>query len=397
MATTIKDIAKDVGVNVATVSCALNDKPGVSPELRALIQRKAEELHYVPHGQARGLVMRQTETVGLLYGDETSMFLSNPFYAEVLAGVEGEMRKRGFSLMFSSTAGDGLNSPTHIPKFVAEHRVDGILIIGALEDETIRSLKEIDLPFLVIDYHLPDAAVDAVLVDNRRGARMATEHLVELGHHQLAFVGGAPLDHGNFSERLEGYREALIDAGLPIRDELICGGDVEGGFESTKRILEEHPKVTAVVACNDANALGAIRAAHVTGHKVPVDVSVVGFDDIAAATQSWPCLTTVRVNKRAMGRTAARRLCHKMRGDETNHNTRNRLPTGACGARFDCARFFCSVDGVVRGTDGDDQASRVSVTDKVWGRSGRRSVEALNPTLDPALSRLHLIQPLSRS
>ena len=312
MKATIKDIAKALGVNVGTVSRALNDKPGVSPELRKRIIRKAAELDYRPNGHARGLVTQRTETIGLLSGVETSAFLSNPFYAGVFAGIEAETREHNYALMFASATGESPVSMGHLPKFVVEHRVDGLLIVGAVEPNVISSLQSTKRSFVLVDYHLPDDGIDTVVTNNVRGGKTATEHLISLGHRNIAFVGGEPLDRGNFGERLEGYREALSDAGIPIREEFVQGGDIVGGYDAMMTILDRAPEVTAIVGCNDANALAAMGALREKGITVPKDMSVIGFDDIPASQESWPPLSTMRVDKISMGRKAAQRLLQKL-------------------------------------------------------------------------------------
>jgi LacI family transcriptional regulator len=308
MRSTIKDLAKALGVNVGTVSRALNDKPGVSPELRRRIVRKAKELNYRPSGHARGLVTQRTETIGLLSGEETSVFLSNPFYAGVFAGIETETRLHNYALMFASVAGENRAAHGGLPKFIAERRADGVLVVGAVELSMINLLRSSGFPFVVVDYHLPEGGLETVVTDNVGGGRTATEHLLQQGHRHIAFVGGGPLDHGNFFERLQGYREALAAAGIRYRPELVQGGGIVDGFNSTLRILDRAPEVTAIVGCNDANAMAAMAALRTRNLEVPGRVSVIGFDDIPEATDSWPPLTTMRVDRFAMGRKAAERL-----------------------------------------------------------------------------------------
>ncbi len=312
MRATIKDIAKVIGVNVGTVSRALNDKPGVSDELRRRIVRKAAELDYQPNGHARGLVTQRTETIGLISGIETGSFLSNPFYAEVFAGIEVETRENNYALMFASTAGENPTSLGQLPKFIVEHRVDGVLVVGAVEANVLTLLQSLKYPFVLVDYHLPTEGMDTVVTSNTRSARTATEHLVQLGHRHIAFVGGAPLDRGNFAERLQGYREALEAHSIAYREKLVQEGALVGGHESVMAVLNRAPEITAVIGCNDANALAAMGALRGKGMDVPRDMSVVGFDDIPAARESWPPLTTVRVDKMAMGRKAAQRLMQKL-------------------------------------------------------------------------------------
>ena len=312
MRSTIKDLAKALNVNVGTISRALNNKPGVSVELRKKIVRKAAELEYRPNGHARGLVTQRTETIGLLSGAETHAFLSNPFYAGIFAGIESETREHNYALMFASAIEEGSISMGQLPKFIVEHRVDGLLIVGAVEVHVIQLLQSSHYPFVMVDYHLPDGSMDTVVTNNTRGMCIATEHLLQLGHRHIGFVGGYPLDRGNYYERLLGYREALEAAGIPYRPELVQGTALVSGYESTLKILETEPKVTALVACNDANALAAIGALRTKGLEVPKDVSVVGFDDIPAAQEAWPSLTTMRVDKIAMGRKSAQRLMQKL-------------------------------------------------------------------------------------
>lgn len=312
MRVTIKDIAREMKVNVATVSRALNEKPGVSPDLRRQIQKKAAELHYFPHGHARGLVTQRMETVGLLFDAETSHFLANPFYGEVLAGVEEELRQHNYAMMFASTSSVEPEEASRIPKFVMERRVDGIVVVGSVDREVLRNLDRMGVPFVLVDYHLPDMELDVVIMDNRKGGRRVTEYLIELGHRRIAFVGGCPLDEGNYAERLGGYCDALRAAGMAVDEGLIQEGTVVGGYDSLLKVLDRCSDVTAVVACNDANAFGAMRAAQARGLQVPEQLSIAGFDNLQSAAESYPPLTTVQVDKRTMGRTAVQRLVQKM-------------------------------------------------------------------------------------
>lgn len=311
MRATIKDIAKALNVNVGTVSRALNDKPGVSAELRRRIVRKAADIGYRPNGHARGLVTHRTETIGLLSGRSTEEFLSNAFYTGVFAGIEAETREHNYAMMFASVTNDAMAAHGPLPKFIMEHRVDAVMVVGAVELFVVENLKAMRYPFVMVDYHMPDDSVDTVVTNNARGARVATEHLIGLGHRAIAFVGG-PLDRGNFVERMQGYREALEAAGIPLRPELVQGGDQVGGYQALEKILAKVSDVTAVVACNDANALAVITGLRSRGLEVPRDISVVGFDDIPAAKESWPPLTTMKVDKVAMGRKAAQRVLQKL-------------------------------------------------------------------------------------
>jgi LacI family transcriptional regulator len=218
--------------------------------------------------------------------------------------------------MFASVAPAQGVPIDHLPKFLVENRVDGVLVVGAVEPPILEYLREGATPFVMIDYHLPSVGMDTVVTDNRRGGRTVTEHLLELGHRNIAFVGGSPLDHGNFGERLQGYREALEAAGIAYDEKLVQSGDMVGGYDSVLEVWDRVEGVTAVVGCNDANALAAMAALKDRGLRVPNDVSVVGYDDIPAARESDPPLTTMKVDRYAMGCKAAQRLVAKLKKDD---------------------------------------------------------------------------------
>jgi DNA-binding LacI/PurR family transcriptional regulator len=191
--------------------------------------------------------------------------------------------------------------------------VDGVLVVGWIPRHVLDPLRKVGYPFVLVDYRFANEHADAVVTDNRKGMRTATEHLIKLGHQRIAFVGG-PLEEGNFRERLEGYREALEAAGLEFDDRLV--GELTENQEretAVLRVSERSLGTSAIVASNDLVALDVIRILSESGRKIPSEISVVGFDDIQAASYSHPPLTTMRVDKQAMGRRAAQRLLERLR------------------------------------------------------------------------------------
>ncbi|MDD2237300.1 MAG: LacI family DNA-binding transcriptional regulator, partial [Kiritimatiellae bacterium] len=304
MTATLHDIAERLGINICTVSRALNDKPGVGPKMRRRVTKVALEMGYRPNIHARSLTNKRTEALGFLSGMEISSFLSNAFYTGVFAGIESEARALNYALMFDSVAESLDLARGYMPKMLAEHRVDGLLVVGAMDEVFFKAIKASGHPFVVVDYHLPGFDMDTVTIDNRRGGWLATEHLIERGHRRIAFIGGTPLTHGNFAERLEGYQNALAAHGLPRDEKLVQEGEVIGGGESIMQILKRAPDVTAAVACNDINALNAITTLEKTGRQIPRDFSIAGFDDIQEAQTSVPSLTTIHIDRPAMGRKA---------------------------------------------------------------------------------------------
>jgi len=311
MRTTIKDIAESLDVNMATVSRALSGKPGVSQKVRKQVKAKAAAMKYRPNVHARGLATNRTETIGLICDLPTEMLFANPFWGCVLAGIEAEARKHDYALMFASVPVDPKTGKQELPKFLAEHRVDGLLGIRAVSEGTLKMLLGSGYELVLIDCDTSKANIDTVLTDNHGGSRLATEHLINLGHRNIGFVG---TNSGNisFHQRFEGYQTALKEHGLPVWDHEIPEADDYGCDDSSMHLLDRRPDTTAIVCCNDDHALAAMRMLALRGLSVPKDISVVGFDDILPAAKSFPPLTTVRVDSRQMGRLATSRLIERL-------------------------------------------------------------------------------------
>ncbi len=311
MSPTIQDLAVELGVHKATVSRALSGRPGVSPAVRRRILDTAGHRGFFPHGPARTLATAKTETIALVFCDETSEFLTNPFYSRMLAGIATETTAHGYSLAFCSfsLSVPGIRSP--LPKILRERRADGFLFAGDQEDSLIKAAHNLGYPVVLADHQLGRGKFDTVVINNVAGGRRAVEHLIGLGHRQIGFVGGS-LRSPSFAERLEGYQEALAARGLPSRPGWIQLGESLGGFENMLKLLDLPKPPTAVFGCNDVNAVRAIRAIERRGLRVPEDVSVIGFDDSSRASESWPLVTTLRVDAAGMGRAAVRRLIERI-------------------------------------------------------------------------------------
>ena len=304
---TIQDLAAELGVHKATVSRAMSGKPGVSDRLRQKILRMATQRGFFPNGQARSLATARTETMALVFCDESSYFLTNPFYSKVLSGIASETVHRSFSLAFCSLSAHNQTAPRNpLPKIIRERRADGLLFVGDQDDQLIHYSHNLNLPLVLVDHRFGEGRYDSVAINNVGGARKAVDYLISLGHRRIGFVGGS-LRSPSFSERLDGYRQALLAAGL-LDENLIQLGDSHGGYETMSSLLALDNPPTAVFACNDMNAVRAIKAVHEQGLRVPDDISVIGFDDSSCATESWPQLTTIHVDAESMGRLAVQRL-----------------------------------------------------------------------------------------
>jgi len=313
---TLRDIAQAVGTTTSTVSRALNGKPGVSPALRARILEVARKLGYTPHAPARSLALKKTENIGLLIHKRQS-FSPTSFYGEIMAGAEAAATEAGYHLIFSTS------DSSVLPDILNTRKIDGLILAGCdFEVRFIRRLKRRGVPLVLVDNHLDPLEVDCVTIDNHGGAYAATSHLIALGHRKLAFVAET-LDNLSFSERFSGFRAALAEREIPLREEWVATGEPEGGegkdntyygLVAMRKILSVGSLPTAVVAANDAAAVGAMRAIKEAGLRIPDDIAIVGFDDAPWAAHLEPPLTTVRVDRHSMGRLAVRRLLELLDG-----------------------------------------------------------------------------------
>jgi LacI family transcriptional regulator len=285
---TIYDVARLAGVSTATVSRALNGTGQIAQATRVAIDAAVEQLGYQPNTVARSLVTKSTETIALLLPD-----ITNPFYAALVSGIQQRALETGHTMLLCTTEGDPEREEQYLTLLRAK-QVDGVLVDGlVLPPERIARFVREGLPIVCLDRDVDSAAVPLVQVDNRLGARMATEHLLSLGHTRIAHVQGAP-ELGISVERVQGYREALADAGISFDPHLLAIGSFteEGGYEAARSLLET-PGFTAVFAANDLSAIGVINAIVESGRRVPADVSIVGFDDLRLSRFTTPPLTTI--------------------------------------------------------------------------------------------------------
>jgi LacI family transcriptional regulator, galactose operon repressor len=301
---TIRDVAASSGVSTATVSRVLAGIGSPKPATVEAVMRAVEELHYRPSGVARSLRMRRTRTFGLIVTD-----IQNPFFPELVQAADLEARGRGYSILLGSAAYDESRA-MHYLDLMVDRRVDGLIIASSqLSEASWAWLASSPVPLVVVNAELSDRAINLVTSDNAGGARLATEHLLGLGHRKLAYIRGAEAFTADVP-RLTGFREACRAAGVPVEDtpELRGDGQFEGGEQAVAGLIRDGCQVTAIACYNDVTAIGALRALRSAGLRVPADVSVVGCDDIAAASWVSPALTTVAQQKTEMGRIAVERL-----------------------------------------------------------------------------------------
>ena len=319
--TTLSDIADSVGVTPMTVSRVINENGYVSDETREKVLRAAKDLNYRQNGLARALKRRSTETVGLVLGD-----ISNPYSTELARAVRETLLNHGYNL-FICISEHSAKEDIVAFKALADHSVDGIIVATRSNengDKYLRGIVESNLPVVVIGRDFQHEDVDFVSPDNLKGGFEATQHLIDLGHERIGFIG-ANITAGSSLKRLQGYLQALKLHNIEIDERLITGrnendSDVPGysteeiGFEGMKRLLSLPNPPTAIFARNDFTAIGAMSAIKEAGLRIPEDIAIVGFDDISLAVRTSPPLTTVRQPMRLEGQLAAEMLLEKIQG-----------------------------------------------------------------------------------
>ena len=278
----MKDVARMAGVSTSTVSHVINKDRFVSEAIREKVDAAIKELNYAPSALARSLKLNQTRTIGMLITAST-----NPFYSELVRGVERSCFERGYSLVLCNTEGDEQRMNRNLETLM-QKRVDGLLLLCT---ETHQPSKEIiqrypSIPTVMMDWAPFDGTSDLIQDNSLLGGDMATQHLIDKGHTRIACITG-PLDKTPARLRLEGYLSAMERAGLAIPDGYRITGDFEfnGGFEAMQKLLAQEPRPQAVFIGNDAMAFGAYQALYQAGLRVPDDMAIVGYD--AGIDRGW--------------------------------------------------------------------------------------------------------------
>jgi LacI family transcriptional regulator len=313
-----QDVAELAGVSRTTVSFVLNDVPGVkiTDETRQRVLNAARELDYYPTAAARSLASGKTNRIGLILGEGQDRLAADAFLPTFLQGVTASVHQRGYLLMLQLAE----DVPSHEAylRLIREQQVDGLILSGPRSDDPLLAqLAEERFP-LILHGRLDGYDFPCVDVDNRAGAYQAVTHLLSLGHRRIGFISNAPLSYSGAQDRFAGYREALAEYDIPLDDGLVRTAVFlpETGRAAMESLLSQPERPTAVFAAGDVVAIGAMRAVHRAGLRIPDDLAVIGFDDIFLAAQTQPPLTTVRVPAYGLGWTAAEILISLIRGDE---------------------------------------------------------------------------------
>ncbi len=319
--TTLQDVAKLAGVSPMTVSRVINDSGYVNTKTRERVERAIAELDYVPNALARSLRFKQTKTLALIISD-----ITNPFFTTIARGVEDTASEQGFSVIFCNTD-ESRDKETEYLNVVIQKQVDGVLLVPAYSSpESIKFLQDCGVPFVVLDRRVPGLDVDIVRCDSELGAYEATRHLLDLGHKRIAALSGAR-EVTTAVDRIEGYRRALVEAGLEGQA-IEYYGDYTAlsGYELAQRVLATD-QPTALFAGNNFIVIGALRAVREAGLRVPEDISVAAFDDLLDVIGFESFLTVVRQPAYEIGRRATALLLDRLSGVQPGAPQEIILPT----------------------------------------------------------------------
>jgi LacI family transcriptional regulator len=299
---TIKDVAREAKVSVASVSRVLNGTGGVTPETQKIVREVAARLHYVPDNAARSLITGRTHTVGAVLPD-----LYGEFYSELIRGIDLAARARGLHLLVSSSH-DGVDDAAAAVRAM-RGRVDGMLILSEYVDTAFLDANLPDsLPAVLLNSAVKSARYPVLNIDNRAGAGAMVKHLVEAGHKHIAFITG-PKTNFDAQQRDKGYRAAMAKYAPDVPLSIVAGDfSEESGYRAGKELLAQKVRPEAVFAANDMMAVGCMLAFKEASVAVPDDIALAGFDDILIARYVTPPLSTVQVRIADLGRIALERL-----------------------------------------------------------------------------------------
>lgn len=321
---TMKDIARLAGVSTSTVSHVINKSRFVSDEIAERVNNAAQQLNYAPSALARSLKMNRTKTIGMLVTTST-----NPFFGEVVKGVERSCYHKGYNLILCNTEGDNQRMKASINTLL-QKRVDGLLLMcSTLEGERLDVFDRYpDIPVVVMDWGPILFASDKIQDNSLQGGYMAAKHLIECGHKEIGCITG-PLIRHQAQMRYEGYKRALAEAGLGIHPDWIIESDFEceGGYQAFEKLYERGKLPSALFVCNDMMAMGVIQAANLRGLRVPDDLSLIGYDDVHIAKFMTPALTTIHQPKYRLGKAAVDTLLYRLENPDTTAQVVQLEPT----------------------------------------------------------------------
>lgn len=320
---TVLDVAKLAGVAPITVSRVINRSGYVSEETRKRVEAAVDQLGYVQNSVARSLRSSRTNTIALIVSD-----ITNPFFTSLARGVEDTASDAGYNVFFCNTD-ELIEEEEKYTQVLLQKQVDGFLLVPAHSSpHSIRLIQKHKIPLVIIDRWVPEVAVDSVRCDSEGGSYQLIRLLLSLGHRNIAMISG-PKDVSTSIDRVNGYRKALEEAGLPFNETYLQYGEFiqSSGYELTKRVLALDPRPSAIFGANNFIAIGILKALNDSGINVPDDISVVGFDDLPERLVVSPFLTVASQPSYEMGCQATRLLLDRLTQIPQDEQRQIILPT----------------------------------------------------------------------
>ena len=312
MAQTIRDVAREAGVSQATAARALAGYGYVADRTRRRVQDAAVAIGYQPNGLARALVSGATKTIGLVVGD-----IENPFFATAARGLADALEPEGYTVVLANSD-EQLEREERVVQALRQRLVDGLVVVPSSGDDGghLAAIMADGRPVVLLDRAIRGLGADAVLVDNASGAETAMRHLIELGHHRIGIVSDSP-GIASTAERLAGCRSALRRAGIAWDDDLVSigGSSQADGYSTARALLISRRRPTAVFTLSNFMTAGTVRALRDLGLAMPVDVALVGFDDLDWTTLVEPPISVVAQPVSELGRAVGERLLARLGGD----------------------------------------------------------------------------------
>ena len=309
----IRDVAQRAGVSIATVSRTVNRIPTVNPELAERVWKAIEEVGYLPNTQARALVSGRSHMLGLIVSE-----ITNPFFPELIQEFESLAVARGYEVLIGSTNYDPGRTESLMRRLL-QRNVDGVAVMTfGVEEDLVQKLVEREFPLVFVDAGPDLPNIHVLKVDYAEGIRQGVQHLAALGHRSIAFISG-PLSQRSPTARRDAFLKSMAELGLRVPPEHMVEGNhtMEGGIVAMEKLIALDTLPTAVMCSNDMTAIGALHALYRTTHKVPEDISVVGFDDIHLAQFMLPPLTTVQMSCKDLAAAAVEALRAGIEGDHS--------------------------------------------------------------------------------
>jgi LacI family transcriptional regulator len=324
MACTLRDVAKRAGVSAMTASRVANGRHGVGADAQQRVEEAIKFLNYVPNRISRGLASQRTKTIGLIVPD-----VVNPFFAPLVRGAEIAARRLGYRVLLCNTENDLRLEREYIENLIT-HPVEGLLL-APVNDQSAHSIFALcrgGFPLVLLDRSLPETDCDSVVCDNVGGARRMTEHLIALGHRDIAHLSDVE-ETSTGRERLAGYKDALVAAGIPFREELVFRTTVDqmGGFRATQGVLALEKRPTVIFTINNMTAVGAMQELRERGLNVPLDIGLVCFDDVEHLAVLSPFLTVISQPAETIGSVGAQLLFERIAGKAGRRSRRITLQT----------------------------------------------------------------------